>query len=312
MINRRNKNLDLPLYVSNVSDKEELFEIETKWFSCRTVQKRLVISFSLLWFINLLVFEFIIFRLMIFNCDFAETSPGDVRLVLVADPQLTDKYSYRHIQSWPWVPLVQFYSDIYMRKNYQILQTIHKPDAVSFLGDLFDSAKVLDDEDFEEELERFHWIFEKQNSAMQVFYLSGNHDIGYRIANTGELAQRFIQHFGPLNYKVKLGSFEFVFISSLTLELNRAPLPLYLETKNFLESLPAEPSGHRVVMSHVPFWRPRNSGCGPLNPNGNIEDRTGYSYRNLLPPNVTASLLASLNPSYIFSGDDHRPCFFPS
>jgi hypothetical protein len=62
---------------------------------------------------------------------------------MIADPQLTDKNSYR--QSGLALYLTQFYSDLYMRWNYKWILARHKPESVIFLGDLMDGGRGWDD-----------------------------------------------------------------------------------------------------------------------------------------------------------------------
>ena len=81
-------------------------------------------------------------------------------MAAVADPQLTDVYSYPFMASegvlakltqWfvSFLPRRSFlmrcrYSDIYMRRAFSAVQRHASPDLVSFLGDLFDGGRVVD------------------------------------------------------------------------------------------------------------------------------------------------------------------------
>ena len=61
------------------------------------------------------------------------------RIALVADPQLTEPYSYGH--SGLLETIVEYYSDQYMAKSFRLLQWWLDPEAVFFLGDLFDGGR---------------------------------------------------------------------------------------------------------------------------------------------------------------------------
>jgi len=67
-----------------------------------------------------------------------------------------------------------------MRKAYRALQASIQPHAVVFLGDLFDGGRVTEGPAYAEEYERWNWVFQKRLAGMQVYNVTGNHDIGTR------------------------------------------------------------------------------------------------------------------------------------
>ncbi|ATY63181.1 manganese ion homeostasis (Fr) [Cordyceps militaris] len=62
------------------------------------------------------------------------------RLVLIADPQITDPHSYPG-RPWPLSSLTVTITDNYLRRGYKALQSHLHPDSVFFLGDLFDGGR---------------------------------------------------------------------------------------------------------------------------------------------------------------------------
>lgn len=64
----------------------------------------------------------------------------------------------------------------------------------------------------------------------------------------------------------------------------------------------------RVLLTHIPLWRPPGTTCGPKNPFYSITEGAGYSYSNMLPSATSKKLLDSLKPSVVFSGDNHEWC----
>ncbi|OAA81026.1 Metallophosphoesterase domain protein [Akanthomyces lecanii RCEF 1005] len=62
------------------------------------------------------------------------------RMVLIADPQITDPHSYPG-RSWPLSTLTVTITDNYLRRGYKALQSHLHPDSVFFLGDLFDGGR---------------------------------------------------------------------------------------------------------------------------------------------------------------------------
>jgi len=165
--------------------------------------------------------------------------------------------------------------------------------------------------EFLEEYKRWNWVFEKRVSYDLPYYnLSGNHDIGYRLPDIQEkAAKRFIEHFGPLNMKVEVGGFHFIIISSLTLEDDSENVKsLVDETWNFIGGLNPEETSPKILLTHVPLWRPEGVHCGKHNRGGPISDRIGHSYRNMLPADLSRKILEKIKPLHTFSGDDHDQC----
>jgi hypothetical protein len=142
---------------------------------------KLNIFLTLFWIFNLLMFEILIFPLYISLCNFSKPSNNILeshKLIIISDPQLTDLNSYRFIPKNSFtLSFVQYLSDIYMKKNFKILNNKFDKEFSSFvfLGDMMDSGRYETDIEFEEENNRFKTIFK---SEKQKFFVPGNHDIG--------------------------------------------------------------------------------------------------------------------------------------
>ncbi|KAK5109804.1 hypothetical protein LTR62_006537 [Meristemomyces frigidus] len=61
-------------------------------------------------------------------------------LVLVADPQLVDPHTYPG-RPWPLSTATERYTDLYMGRNFRLINANLDPDSVVFLGDLFDGGR---------------------------------------------------------------------------------------------------------------------------------------------------------------------------
>ena len=127
------------------------------------------------WFIFLFLFQVLVPWLYILSCNVKESST----YLIISDPQLTDLYSYKqHGLSLYWT---QFYSDVFMKSNYNRLLRYINPDSVIFLGDLMDGGRhwTLDkfNSTYIPEFHRFHQIFPRKNA--RHLYMAGNH-VGYR------------------------------------------------------------------------------------------------------------------------------------
>eukprot|EP00750_Incisomonas_marina_P010375 INCI16267.23.p1 GENE.INCI16267.23~~INCI16267.23.p1 ORF type:complete len:360 (+),score=48.25 INCI16267.23:277-1356(+) len=89
---------------------------------------------------------------------------------------------------------------------------------------------------------------------------------------------------------------------------------LLIKNQAAFEQQSAEAHRPRVLLSHVPLYRPPpNAGddqCGPLRPAHKrpIRDGSGTSYQNLLSEDLSLLLLRAVRPSLVLSGDDHAAC----
>lgn len=62
------------------------------------------------------------------------------RSVFVADPQLVDPHTYPG-RPWPLSSLTETYTDMYMSRNFRIINQQLDSDSIIFLGDLFDGGR---------------------------------------------------------------------------------------------------------------------------------------------------------------------------
>ncbi|KAF0714039.1 hypothetical protein As57867_004070, partial [Aphanomyces stellatus] len=141
------------------------------------------IRLPLLWGLWALVFawgELGASRLALSSCNWTGRLPNEFHLAVVADPQLTDYYSYDMVKgSWAlW--LTEFYSDVYMRRHFQLLARKGNVHGVILLGDLFDGGRILTLEEHAIHMRRFEWIFGGHHPQIQFWNMSGNHDVGIR------------------------------------------------------------------------------------------------------------------------------------
>lgn len=62
------------------------------------------------------------------------------RAVFIADPQLVDPHTYPG-RPWPLSHLTEVYTDLYMQRNFRLINELLDPDSIIFLGDLFDGGR---------------------------------------------------------------------------------------------------------------------------------------------------------------------------
>ncbi|KAF9549540.1 hypothetical protein EC957_003492 [Mortierella hygrophila] len=100
------------------------------------------------WYLTLVFGEHAAFWVMLRRCEWPAKESWDqsktavqerYRIVIIADPQLTDWYSYKQTGLALW--LTEFYTDLFMRKSFARLHRRLQPDMVLFLGDLMDGGR---------------------------------------------------------------------------------------------------------------------------------------------------------------------------
>jgi len=65
---------------------------------------------------------------------------------LIADPQLVDENTYE--RRGLLLRMSQFYTDLYMKRNWRFIHHILEPKMTIFLGDLFDGGREWDDKTY--------------------------------------------------------------------------------------------------------------------------------------------------------------------
>ena len=141
------------------------------------------------------------------------------RMAIMADPQLTDFYSYSQ-KNGLLLRLTEFYSDIFMYRAFRY-SVMRRPyaDSVMFLGDLFDGGRVATEEQYHEHLRRFLKIFGSvaSNTHSGVRFIAGNHDVGLGGFYSPKAAALFAKHFGLRNYSFNVHTSEFVVVDSVAM-----------------------------------------------------------------------------------------------
>ncbi|OCH84705.1 hypothetical protein OBBRIDRAFT_741133 [Obba rivulosa] len=250
--------------------------------------------------------------------------PLTIRALLVADPQVLDRRSYpgrNALLMW----LTQRVVDLNLRKSWWAVMR-QRPDVVVFLGDMMDNGRVdMPAAEYESYYKRFKSIF-RTPSELPVFYLPGNHDIGLGspVAFSPIALDRYYAHFSQPNKQIGLGNHTAILINAPGLvdeDAQRARLGLDFaryasmypsSTIAFVHSWGlggcSSVNDGAILFTHIPLARAPDAGCGPLRERGTIHEGTGFGYQNTLSAAASEFLLKSVQPSIIFSGDDHDYC----
>ena len=83
----------------------------------------------------------------------------------------------------------------------------------------------------------------------------------------------------------------------------------YINAYKFLKSLDStlqDPPERRILITHVPLWRPENVDCGPRRVTKPIRNFRGYQYQNLIQYPIASQILSIINPSLTISGIIHH------
>ncbi|KAH7048036.1 Metallo-dependent phosphatase-like protein, partial [Linnemannia elongata] len=230
-------------------------------------------------------------------------------IVIIADPQLTDWYSYKQTGLALW--LTEFYTDLFMRKSFARLHRRLQPDMVLFLGDLLDGGRETvaghDRGVYEKNKHRFLDKIRQDGKSARL-YVAGNHDVGFGDTLVRQAMKRYKGDFGSVNYEIKVGNHSLVVLDTLSLSSNITSVRE--ESRGFLARMEQEKSKEpRVLFTHVPLFRPETTSCGEAREAQQlILDRNGEQYQNMVNASLSREILRKVQPDMIFSGDDHDWC----
>lgn len=243
-----------------------------------------------------------------------------LHFAVVADPQLTDYFSYDTLPS-TILPLVEYFNDLYLRRVFASIEFIHQPEHIWFVGDLHDGGRTYQSQEvFDRHVKRFNSVFGNVNSDRTAHhhYMPGNHDVGILGYYNPVQAKRYTKVFGPLSQRLTICDTEFVTIDSVGLTLDGVERKAARSADDQVRTvsqgdlpLPASKGNKVVMFSHIPLFRSDTETCGSLRQNSRpIYNAAGTSYQNMLPKGITKKVLSDLMPLVVFSGDDHDNCLF--
>ncbi|WAR54401.1 hypothetical protein PtB15_4B18 [Puccinia triticina] len=261
----------------------------------RLINRLLILR--IIWIATLLWAEWIYFDRTIKTCQWprppgAPSGTEPFHVLIIADPQLpSTDYSYpTRILPLRWLSIKII--DQFIRKSWRLVIKNTKPHAVVFLGDLLDGGiAATDHTKFQTYVDRFYHTFpvpphlksaaantsQPNAPAARVIHLVGNHDVGLYPSTPAERSSEARQRFKNTWAPGKLNGQDML-------------LP-------------------KVLLTHVPLWRPEGTSCGPLRESRReIHQGAGVNYQNEIPDGPTKMLLEKIQPSLVFSGDDHDYC----
>jgi len=126
---------------------------------------------------------------------------------------------------------------------------------------------------------------------------------------------RYEKEFGSRNYQFSAGKVDFVVIDAQTLDGAKKSKERS-SSWEFIKTLsPGNTSNPKVLLTHIPLYRPDNTPCGPHRSSPVINQRVSYAaldqgitYQNYLTKETSDLLLSLLKPVLVLSGHDHDQC----
>ncbi|WVW79244.1 hypothetical protein I302_101210 [Kwoniella bestiolae CBS 10118] len=244
-------------------------------------------------------------------------------VVLLADPHVPHPVLSYPEGSRPWVNwLKQQIDELFMRKSWNVVTRLGRIDAVIVLGDMLDCGRgVMSDDEYEEYYNLFRSIFQLPPSV-PMHFVPGNHDIplGPNRLFSPHSRDRYAKHFSPPNAILPIANHSLIMLDAVGLveeDYRRYAAEMQFGEWDGVEGGVIEfvkdlgdnpPPGPKILISHIPLARPEASTCGPLRERGRILKGAGPGYQNLLGSETSKFLLDALQPSIVFSGDDHDYC----
>lgn len=231
------------------------------------------------------------------------------RIALVADPQLVDDNTYPG-RPKTLLSITKYVVDTYLRKSWVYMNKALDPDVILFLGDLFDGGRHWEDAQWHEEFDRFNKIFSRPAFKKTIMSLPGNHDIGYGDTIVKSALSRFQAFFGSTSGSIDIANHTVIWLDTISM-MNTNDEAIYKPPLKFLEefSKTMDLEKPRILLTHVPLFRPKGSNCGSDREHGeDLSYTKGFQYQTQITPEVTNNILEAIQPTVVFSGDDHDAC----
>jgi hypothetical protein len=136
---------------------------------------------------------------------------------------------------------------------------------------------------FHAELNRFLKIFQVKRDDVLILGVAGNHDIGFGHTIVPHAYQRYLNTFGKLNTLTQIANHSIFAVDTIGLSGKPTSVAFQAATEfldNLDESNLHDPS-RRILLSHVPLYRPKDSDCGPRRHFGPLVNRAGYQYQSI-------------------------------
>ncbi|KAG5437617.1 hypothetical protein PCANB_000654 [Pneumocystis canis] len=240
-----------------------------------------------------------------------------LRLLTFADPQIEGDAKILNKGLKGHIDLIG--NDIYLSHIQWAMLTFSfpRPTHQVILGDLM-SSQWISDEEYKRRVFRLNWIFMRRLSYINIFNVSGNHDIGYAGEMTRERVNRWEREFGKVNnvyyfetmFQGKLRRLRIVILNTLSIDEPVHDKSLHQETLDFLEQIGKEQIP-TVLLTHLPLYKRKGLCTDPPYVKYYENDKT-IREQNHLSENSSNLILSKLftleHGGVIITGHDHEGC----
>ncbi|XP_046960739.1 metallophosphoesterase 1 homolog [Vanessa cardui] len=287
----------------------------------RRITKKLLILFGGLILIGFYC-ECLIYYVVTIQCSWPhiETNHSEnevLKAFILADTHLLGPYRGHWLDKWR--------REWQMHQAFQAIITLHKPDIVFVLGDLFDEGEWTDNKQFKNYVKRFFDLFSLP-SSIKMYVVVGNHDIGFHHRIRRGFAQRFSKLLkAPSVQHIAIKNNHFVLLNSMALEGDSCNLctearkqienvsdTLLKCSKNSMHCFNSEGTynySQPILMQHFPLYRVSDAVCtepdAPPLPERNKLFRLKIDALSL---EATKYLIKKIKPRAAFGGHTHHGC----
>uniref|UniRef100_A0A914E157 Calcineurin-like phosphoesterase domain-containing protein n=1 Tax=Acrobeloides nanus TaxID=290746 RepID=A0A914E157_9BILA len=261
--------------------------------------------------------EVLIYYLVIFPCSWPEKNLTNI--MILADTHLLG------IRNGHWFDKLR--REWQMYRSFQSAMTLLQPNAVFFLGDIFDEGQWSSEKELQTYAKRFDSLFYVNKNVTRVIVI-GNHDVGFHYAIRPDNLDRFASQFGVSKTveHFTLNGNHFVVINSMAMERDGCRLcaeaereilkmgkmfscTLSFDEKTCLKKFD-QPYSRPILLQHFPLYRESDEICESfpdLAPPDIIKEKFRERWE-CLSKESTDFLLDQLNPRAAFGGHVHFGC----
>jgi len=275
--------------------------------------KQIIKGAVILTFMSLFYNEFLVYYITLYSCNYPSLAGNKsevLNTMILADTHLLGS------RNGHWFDKLR--REWQMHRTFQTAMTYFSPEAVFFLGDIFDEGKWCPQEEFDRYVQRFDDLF-KVGDRTKVYVVEGNHDIGFHYASYPVLRQRFQAAFKtkPVR-KVRLKGVVFVLLNSMA--FHQDGCSLCQEAERRLNKISSNltcgdgaaeqcDSQATVIITHFPLYRESDEMCDELDEAPPNEKFSKFREKWECISNASSALIKQkLRPRIVFSGHTHHGC----
>ncbi|XP_068626670.1 metallophosphoesterase 1-like [Battus philenor] len=284
----------------------------------RSTKKFLILILGLLF--TYFYCEFLIYYITIAQCYWPALEKIDktqyLKALVLADTHLLGPFRGHWLDKWR--------REFQMHQAFQAIITIHQPEVVFFLGDLFDEGEWTNEKQFQDYVDRFHKLFALPEDV-RIHVVAGNHDIGFHNNIRSNSAKRFVNMLQASSVQhLTIKDSHFILINSMALHGDMCDLCVDArksidnisellncaknvnECKNEQKTLNYTPP---IIMQHFPMYRLSDAICTEPDSPPLPEKYKRFRIKiDALSQEATRYLIAKLKPRAVFGGHTHHGC----